>query len=154
MLIDWISICQWRRPGAEFGGTENFADQDFRMTLFRKKLYIFTAKISDDLFLNVVYHPFLTRTTTISEKNSFITPFLLCSYFQAHPTTLFLKILEGRRMHGLFYSSLGCRQKQRYVFVFLLKSQPTCNHAQSSLFSLPSILVYFMSLNDPQWCPG
>src|SRR6218665_2196802 len=26
--------------------------------------------------LNVVYDPFLTRTTTISEKNSFMTPFL------------------------------------------------------------------------------
>ena len=41
---------------------------------------------------NVVYDPFLTRTTTISEKNSFMTPFLLCSYFRAHPTTLLLKI--------------------------------------------------------------
>src|SRR6218665_1646677 len=39
--------------------------------------------------LNVVYDPFLTRKT----------PFLLCSYFCAHPTTLLLKILGGR-MHG------------------------------------------------------
>src|SRR6218665_2983338 len=46
--------------------------------------------------LNVVYDPFLTRTTTISEKNSFMTPFfIICSYFRAHPTTLFLKILGG-----------------------------------------------------------
>src|SRR6218665_3923408 len=33
------------------------------------------------------------------KKNSFTTPFLLCSYFRAHPTTLLLKILGGR-MHG------------------------------------------------------
>jgi len=39
---------QWRRPGAEFGGTENFfADQD---EVFSEKISIFTAKISDDLF--------------------------------------------------------------------------------------------------------
>src|SRR6218665_2771210 len=87
----------------------------------RTKISIFTAKMSDDLFLvidqvfrifpffsqivriftmfNVVYDPFLTRTITISEKNSFMTPFLLCSYFRAHPTTLLLKIFGGR-MHG------------------------------------------------------
>jgi len=45
--------------------------------------------------LNVVYEPFLTRTTAISEKNSFMTLFLLCSYFCAHPATLLLKILGG-----------------------------------------------------------
>src|SRR6218665_3568015 len=90
------------------------------MTFFSEKISTFTAKISDDLFVidlvfrifpffsqisvpltrfNVVYDPFLTRTTTISEKNSFMTPFLLCSSFRAHPTTLLLKILGGR-MHG------------------------------------------------------
>src|SRR6218665_1921331 len=36
----------------------------------------------------------------ISEENSFMTPFLLCSYFRAHPTTLLLRILGGGRMHG------------------------------------------------------
>jgi len=41
---------------------------------------------------------FLTRKTTISENNSFMTLFLLCSYFRAHPTTL-AYICEGR-MHG------------------------------------------------------
>ena len=79
---------QWRRPGAEFGRTEIFfADQEWR---FLEKMSIFTAKISDDLFfsyrpgfsdfpffsqifriftmLDVVYDPFLTRKTTISEK--------------------------------------------------------------------------------------
>ena len=66
------------------------------MTFFSEKISTFTAKISDDLFVidlvfrifpffsqisvpltrfNVVYDPFLTRTTTISEKNSFMTPF-------------------------------------------------------------------------------
>src|SRR6218665_2371216 len=88
-------LIQWRKPGAEFGGTEIFfADQD---GFFSEKIRIFTAKISYDLFLvidhvfrifpffsqisvsftmfNVVYGPFITRTTTISEKNSFMTPF-------------------------------------------------------------------------------
>src|SRR6218665_1805604 len=41
----------------------------------------------------IVYDPLLTRTTTISEKNSFMTPFLLCSYSRAHQTTVLLKIL-------------------------------------------------------------
>ena len=35
---------------------------------------------------NVIYHPFFTRKTPISEKNSFMTPFLLCLCFRAHPT--------------------------------------------------------------------
>src|SRR6218665_3824457 len=85
------------------------------MTFFPEKISLFRPKISDDFFLvidqvfpifsvftvlNVVYGPFFTRTTTISEKNSLTTPFfLLCSYFRAHPTTLLLKILWGR-MHG------------------------------------------------------
>ena len=37
--------------------------------------------------------------TTISEKNSFMTHFLICSCFRAHPTTLLLKILGGQ-MYG------------------------------------------------------
>ena len=83
----------------------------------------FYTQISDDLFLvidqvfsdffylfqifhifallNVMYDPFFTRKTPISENNYFLddTFFLLCSYFRAHPTTLLLKILGGR-MHG------------------------------------------------------
>src|SRR6218665_1747701 len=68
------------------------------MRFFPEKISTFTPKISDDLFfshrplftaLNVVYDPFFTRKTTISDKNSLIRPcFLLCSYFRAHPTTL------------------------------------------------------------------
>jgi len=64
---------------------------------------IFTQKIFDDLFLVIdqiflifriftvlnVYDPFFTRKTTIPEKNSLIIPFLLSSYFRAHPTTLY-----------------------------------------------------------------
>ena len=54
--------------------------------------------------VNVVYDPYITLSSQekplfISEKNSFMTLFLLCSYFRAHPTTLLLKILGGR-MHG------------------------------------------------------
>src|SRR6218665_548165 len=69
------------------------------MTLSSEQISIFTAKISDDLFLvigqvflifpfffqilriftvlNVVYDPFFTRKTTISEKNSLTTPFFI-----------------------------------------------------------------------------
>jgi len=54
--------------------------------IFRIVCYVF----------NVVYDPFLTRTIAIiSEKYSFMTPFLLCSYFRAHPTTLLLKNIGG-----------------------------------------------------------
>jgi len=69
---------------------------------------VFTPKISDDILklstrffqifriftvFNVVYDPFFTRKTTISEKNSSITSFFILL------TTLLLKIL-GERMHG------------------------------------------------------
>src|SRR6218665_3886102 len=76
---------------------------------------IFTAKISDDLFpifpfssqisrifatLNVLYDPFLIRKTTISENNSFMTPFFtLFLLSRASDNTILLKILGGR-MHG------------------------------------------------------
>ena len=71
------------------GGREKFHRP---RTFFKKKISIFTAKISDDLFLvivhdfriflifhifaacNVVYDPFFTRKTPISENNSFTTP--------------------------------------------------------------------------------
>src|SRR6218665_2969749 len=66
------------------------------MTLFSGKISIFTPRTSDDRFLvinvemfNVVYYPFFTRKTTISKKNSLITPF--CTLL----TTLLLKILGG-----------------------------------------------------------
>src|SRR6218665_1336759 len=85
----------WRRV---WGAEKFFADQD---DVFPEKM-----SISDDLFFShrpgflnfpslfpdVVHNPFLTRKT----------PFLLCSYFRAHPTTLLLKILGGERMHGPF----------------------------------------------------
>src|SRR6218665_1912801 len=70
------------------------------MTFFSDKISIFTAKISDDFFSHRHprrhrhrhRHPFLVILTRK-------TPFLLFSYFPAHPTTLLLKILGGR-MHG------------------------------------------------------
>jgi len=99
----------WRRI---WGRRKNcFAAQDFWMTFFSGKMSIFRVKISDDRFLvidlafriffffpqifrifamlKVVNDPFLTRKTH----------FLLCWYFQTHPTTLLLKIL-GVPMHG------------------------------------------------------
>src|SRR6218665_3755223 len=33
----------------------------------------------------------------VSENNSFMAPFLLCSYFRTHPTTLLFKIFGGTR---------------------------------------------------------
>src|SRR6218665_3273799 len=90
---------------------------------------IFTATMSDDRFLvidqvfrifsyfsqilriftlfSVVYDPLLTTKTTLSEKNFFMTPFLLCSYFRAHPTKLLLKILGGRMHRPSPTSNLG-----------------------------------------------
>src|SRR6218665_3725547 len=70
------------------------------MTFLGGKIFVFAQKISDDLFLvinqifqifpcfyqifpifamlNVIFYPFVTRKT----------PFLLCSYLRANPTTL------------------------------------------------------------------
>src|SRR6218665_496144 len=104
-----MTVTQWRRPGAEFGG-----DAKFFADLFPEKISVLTAKIYDHLFLVIdqvfrifrisspnfrIFYYVQCRTTTFSEKNSFMTPFLLCSYFRAHPTTLLLKILGGR-MYG------------------------------------------------------
>src|SRR6218665_115101 len=92
-----------RRPGAEFGGTQN----NFRGPI-SGKISISRVKISDDLFFSHrpgcsdfsflfphfpyvyyvkcrIYDHFLTRKTQFS----------LCSCFHAHPTTLLLKILGG-----------------------------------------------------------
>src|SRR6218665_4005978 len=78
------------------------------MTLFPEKIPIFEPKISDDLFLvidqvfqilrfftvlNVVYDPFFTRETTISEKNSLIRPvFTLFVLSRASDNTTSLNI--------------------------------------------------------------
>jgi len=44
--------CQWRRPGAEFGGRKKFSwTKISEWRFFRKKISIFTPKNSDDLFL-------------------------------------------------------------------------------------------------------
>src|SRR6218665_853998 len=74
----WAVAETWRRV---WGG---------RKKISWTKISVFTLKISDDLFcfidqvfqilrfftlLNVVYNPFFTRKTTISEKNSLIRPF-------------------------------------------------------------------------------
>src|SRR6218665_3743872 len=127
----------WRRG---WGTEKFFADQDFRMTFFPEKFPFSRPKILMTFFLiflfffqilriftvlNVIYDPFFTRKTTISENNSLTTPILLCSYFRARPTTLLLKIL-GERMHGpsptsIFFgetspkSHLGLRPEDRPI---------------------------------------
>src|SRR6218665_684123 len=75
------------------------------MTCFSEQNFHFYTRflVIDQVFLilriftvsNVVYDPFFTRKSTISEKNSLTPIFLLCSSFRAHPTTLILKILGG-----------------------------------------------------------
>ena len=129
---------QWRRPGAEFGGTEKiFVDQNFWMTfcpifdVFSRKNSHFHAqkfwlpflshrpgfsyfllnlfRFSVPLLCKMSYMTFFTRKSTISEKNSLTTPiFLLSSSFRAHLTTLLLKILGGGPMHGPSPTSNFC----------------------------------------------
>src|SRR6218665_1861 len=99
---------QWRRPGVEFGGTENFFDGPkisegrnfvekfpfsrlkFLMTFFffshRPDLSDFPFLFSDFPYLCYVYCLMSYLTLSSQEKH----PFLLCSYFRAHPTTLLL----------------------------------------------------------------
>src|SRR6218665_3602020 len=94
----------WRRPGAEFGGTENiFVDQE----VFSGKISIFRAKFFDDFF----YHrpgfsdfPFFSQIFRIFTMLDFVlllhfphkkNTFFYSSYFRVHPTTLLLKILWG-----------------------------------------------------------
>src|SRR6218665_979320 len=96
------------------GDGKNFADQE---GFFKKKNSIFTAKISDDLFLvidhdlrifpifhifaacNVVFDPFFTRKTPISENIPSRHLFYSVRAFAHIRQTLLLKILGGW-MHG------------------------------------------------------
>src|SRR6218665_1186947 len=103
---------QWRKPGAEFGGTENFfADQDD--VFFLKKIPFLRQKFLRTLSLS--HRPdfpnfpsllpdfpdlYFVRYRTQPFPHKKNTYFLLFSYFRAHPTTLLLKILGGR-MHGM-----------------------------------------------------
>src|SRR6218665_654525 len=79
--------------------------------------------------LNIIYDPFLHEKTSISERNSLMTPFLLCSYFRAHQTTLLLKILGdgcmGRPPSQIFggpspQSPLGLRPCQEFMTVMVM----------------------------------
>ena len=96
-IFSRTKISEWRVFRKKFP----FSRRKFLMTFFRIfRIFYQIFRIFYYVQCRThVYDPFLTRTTTISEKNSFMTPVLLCSYFRAHPTTLLLKILVGR-MHG------------------------------------------------------
>ena len=99
----WAVAETWRRV---WGG---------RKKISWTKISVFTLKISDDLFcfidqvfqilrfftlLNVVYNPFFTRKTTISEKNSLIRPFFYSvRTFACIRQHYFSKYLGGP-MHG------------------------------------------------------
>src|SRR6218665_87458 len=112
LVYSWAEI--WRRV---WGTQKNFS------RTFQETMSIFTPKNSDDLFL-VIDQVFLISTLSFrfsvsllyqmsymtlssqqkalfQQKHSLSTPiFLLSSNFRAHPTTLLLKILGGRTMHG------------------------------------------------------
>src|SRR6218665_3183066 len=103
----------WRRG---WGTEKFFADQDFRMTFFPEKFPFSRPKILMTFFLiflfffqilriftvlNVIYNPFFTRKTTISETNSLTTPFFtLFVLSRASDTTSLLLKLLGGRMNG------------------------------------------------------
>src|SRR6218665_2889050 len=80
-----------------FSGKISIFTQNFLMTFFSHRPgfsdfpchYYVKCRI-----IARVYDPFLTRKTTVSEKNSFMTLlFLFCWYLRAYLTTLLLKIL-------------------------------------------------------------
>src|SRR6218665_2038313 len=105
-----------RRPGAEFGGREKisqtknvflgkkfpFSRSKFLMILFKvidhdfrifPMFYIFDA-------CNVVFDPFLTRKTPISENNSFKTPFFTLFVLSHASDKHYFSKYWGGRMHG------------------------------------------------------
>ena len=107
------------------GDGKFFRGPRFLNEVFFGKISIFIAKISDDLFLvidqvfrifpffsqifriftmlNVIYDPFLKRKTTISGKNSFMSPFFtLFELSRASDNTASKNIVGWGRMHGPF----------------------------------------------------
>src|SRR6218665_2208837 len=69
-------------------------DLVFRIFPFFSQIFrIFTM-------LNVVYDPLLTRKTTISEKNSFVTPFFYSARTFARIRQHYFSKYWGGRMHG------------------------------------------------------
>ena len=113
----------WRRV---WGDGTNFRGPRFLNDGFSEKISVFTAKISDDLFLvidqdfrifpffsqifriftmlNIVYDPYMTLSSQekplFHKRISLRHFFLLCSYFRAHPTTLYTSQNIGGRMYG------------------------------------------------------
>src|SRR6218665_4010962 len=86
--------------------------------------------------LNVLYDPFLTSKT----------PFLLCSYFHAHPTELLLKILGGTNAWAVPHlkflgrrsrqSSLGLRLWFNRMLIHSNTTPPFCHLVTQILQSL------------------
>src|SRR6218665_2208167 len=94
--------------GKKFADQEGFLGNKFPFS--RPKFLMTLFKISDHDFrifpifhifaaCNVVFDPFFTGKTPISENNSFKTPFLLCLCFRTHPTNTTSQNIGGR-MHG------------------------------------------------------
>src|SRR6218665_3642792 len=79
---------KFRRPRTILGKQFPFSRPKFLMTLFKVIDHDFRIFPISHIFAacNVVFDPFFTRKTPISENNSFKTPFLLCSCFRTHPT--------------------------------------------------------------------
>src|SRR6218665_568359 len=114
---------QWRRPGAEFWGDGKFfRGPRFLNDVFSEKISNFTAKISDDLFLvidqvfrifpffsqifplftmlDVVYDPFLTRKTTLFQKELLYDTFFYSVRTFTHIRQHYFSKYWGVRMHG------------------------------------------------------
>jgi len=100
-----------RRLGAEFGGTENFLNDlilgnKFHFNAenfwwpFSVIFYVFCLSLLSGIWYikYMALLNFFTKNLYFRTKNSFITPFLLSSYFHTHPITLLLEIL-GEPMH-------------------------------------------------------
>jgi len=118
-----LSSTHRRRPGAEFGGRKKFRRPKFLNDVFKKKISIFTAEISDDFFIvdhvfqifhiftvwNVVYDPFFTRKIPVSENNSFMAPFF----------TLFILSHASEQHYFSKYWGDRCMGRPPPQFVFL-----------------------------------
>jgi len=133
-----------RRLGAEFGRDgKNFADQIFDWPFLKKKFpfqgrkFLMTFVVIDSIclfyclsllseILHIIYIPF--PLFYFRTKNSFVTTFLLSSYFHTHPITLLLETLGGTDAlavpHLKFWRTVPqsplslCPCKQAYVFLF------------------------------------
>src|SRR6218665_134991 len=102
-VMSYLECVHRQRPGTVFGGDrKNFRRPRFLNEVFLGKIFTFSCpKFLMTFFhifaaCNFVYDPFFTRKTPISENNSLLTLFLLCSCFRTHPTNATSQNIGGR----------------------------------------------------------